>query len=98
MLKKVAIVPRRFRQSGYKPHMKYNFKNRYGCYTLETNYRNLVIFSFFSSLLAFKTPQDHFIFKCCKFYFSLFGEISPVRKSAAHWVGEWGIQVSLFLL
>jgi hypothetical protein len=62
----------------------------YGCYKLETDYRNLMIFSFFASLLAFKTPQDHFIFKCFKFYFSLFGEISPVRKSAAHWVGGTG--------
>jgi hypothetical protein len=62
----------------------------YGCYTLETNYRNRVIFSFFSSLLAFKTPQDHFIFKCFKFYFSLLGEISPVRKSAVQWVGGTG--------
>ncbi len=62
----------------------------YDCYTLETNFRNMVIFSLFSSLLAFKTPQDHFIFKRFKFYFSLFGEISPVRKSAVHWVGGTG--------
>jgi hypothetical protein len=41
----------------------------YDCYTLETNYRNMVIFSFFSSLLAFKTPQDHFIFKRFIFLF-----------------------------
>jgi hypothetical protein len=49
-------------------------------YTLETKYRDLMIFNFSFSLLAIENLQEHFNFKFLIFNFSFCGEILAYCK------------------
>jgi hypothetical protein len=51
-------------------------------YTLKTKYRNLVIFTNFSSLLGKESLQTHFIFEFLSFLFHFLAKFRKQKKKA----------------